>query len=128
MNFSGELNVQFYLSSDFYIPQYTIDKFNHMTSFMMESGIFRFVEHFYEFLKRLWSSIEINGYGELFDYQPISMTEFYNPLMFYVYYTAIAFFILISEIIWFRIQHRCRSFYDRFKQMIIQKVRRINFK
>lgn len=73
----------FYLASDFYVSHQTVDEFNQMTSSIMENGWFQFIEN----LESVWSQYLkgvndiVEGDGHQLDFEPITMQEFYDPLI-----------------------------------------------
>lgn len=87
------------LTSDTYIPQYTIDKFNQVTNLMEENDLDDLYESFYTFWARaLYKSIRLDSAHE---FQPITFNEFYSMLVLCFCFFIFSLFVLIFEIIWF---------------------------
>lgn len=92
------------LTSDTYIPQYTIDKFNQVTNLLKESGLGDLYESFYIFWARaMYESIRSDSANE---FQPITFSEFYSLLVLCFCFLVFSLFVLIFEIIWFHFEKK----------------------
>lgn len=98
----------FFLVSDGYIPDQTIDRFNNLTTLFVETGFNQLLFRMLTF----WLAISIQGesrvdrYTRQFDVQTITPEEFYYPIVIYVC-------VLIGIAIIFAIEYFAHTRLDR---------------
>lgn len=107
LQISGMLSQHFYLASHFYIPQQIIDRFDMATTSLIENGWFRFIGALETFWIQLKLRTDTFIHKHEFDFQPITLDEFYYPLLFYFVFMIGTTVIFICEILWNRIRRNC---------------------
>lgn len=116
------MNTNFHLTGKLHVPQQTIEKFNQLTSALMENGWFEFVGDFKDFIYNVRNRAETTRYQLSFEL--ISLQEFYQPIVLYFCCLAVTWIIFLVEIIWYRIQLMFRQ-WERQKQILFQTVKTI---
>lgn len=107
----------FFLASDLHVPKQVIDKFSEVSiSSLMENGWFQFVDALERFCYQIFGSVKLIQERHEFDFEPISLYEFYYPLFIYSCHLARISLVFVLEVIWFRVQGRCRRLYSRCKR------------
>lgn len=104
----GMVSGYFYLASDFYIPKRTMQKFDDLTTSLVENGIFQFFDSLKLFWIQTWgrSDTRIDRYKDQFEYADISLKEFRIISITYVCLLVGIIIIFIIEFIWPHIQRR----------------------
>lgn len=108
------------MTSDLHVPQQVIDKFNQLTSSIMENGWLQFVNMLEKFGFQLTGLADNIGQRHQFEFEPITLDEFYYPLIVLFCHLAFVTMILIGEIILVRIQRRWRNFYRYHMRLLIE--------
>lgn len=107
---TGEFNNNYFLRSKFYISKRITDKFDRVTSSMIENGLHQFYWKFTTFLLKIrGTSSNADRIGEEF-YQ-ISLDNFYFPLLIYGSLMALATIVFAFETVLDYIK-MCRHFSD----------------
>lgn len=85
---------------------------------MIEHGLFQSIDSFGKICIQLLFKTENNGYGDLFEFKPISLDGFLIALI--LFYIHVIFIIVISalEIIWYHIQRLFNHFNQAFDQIL----------
>lgn len=94
--------MHFYLSSDGYIPDQTIEKFEKATTSFNENGLSVYWFKSAVFFLSIWASAEskTDRYRALFDVTAISLNEFYYPVVVYMSVLICIIIVFGIEIIW----------------------------
>lgn len=103
------------MASDLYVPQQTIDRIHQMITANTENGLLKFIDDLESFWLQLSGSVKNFGQRHQLDFEPITLNEFYYPLIIYICHLMGIALIFILEIIWFRAQSRRQRFYIRMK-------------
>lgn len=127
INFTGILNRNFYLASNDYIPQQTLDQFNQVSTSLMENGFFQFVENFVTFRIQLRSRTVSNEIRSPFNFQTITIEGFYSALLMYILHVVVNMLILLCEIAWYQISSRLSHYFHRHIQNILRDFRILTF-
>lgn len=105
---TGFIIENYYLISGFHVPQQLIDKFNQLTSLIMENGWLQFIDLQEKFWFKLTGIAESIGQRHQLEFEPITLDEFYYPLIVLFCHLTIVTMIFIGEIIRFRVQNLWR--------------------
>lgn len=99
-NVSGAINTHFYLETKHQVSRRVFEKIDRATSFMMQSGLYRFYNSLAEYDWKLSgqenSSARKNDGDEL---QAVTMEQFKRPLMLLLSVWGIVVAIFIGEIL-----------------------------
>lgn len=82
---------QYYLHSDFYIPQRTVDKFKRTSNSLMENGL-------HKFYSQILYGFKKSKPKDASETHAIKKKEFYFPMAMCFYYLLFAVSIFIIEI------------------------------
>lgn len=103
------------LEGDLYVPEQTIDRIHHVKIANTENGLFKFIDNLESFWLQLSTGVKNVGMRHEIEFEPITLNEFYYPLVIYFCHLMGIALIFILEIIWFRFQSRRQRFHIQLK-------------
>lgn len=103
----GMLNTNFYLRSEHYIPQQTIDKINRATNDMLENGWFDFVQQLNVFIVAVKAKMTSVSHRHQFEFEPITSKDFEYLLKTFIICVSFSVFIFIMEIVYYHVRQIC---------------------
>lgn len=105
MLISGVVNANFYVVSDGYIPEQTIERFEEATMLFNENGLSVYWFKSAVFWLSIWAGAESRNdkYRKNFDVAAIGLNEFFYPVLIYVCVLLCITIVFGIEIAWPRI-------------------------
>lgn len=125
---SGEFHEHFYLASDLYVPQQTINRFDQLTRSMVENGWFQFIVRTQDFQFQLSGEVKSVETSFQLTFESITLEEFYYPLIVLFIHVLGSCLTFICEMMWFYVQRKSRQFYRHYKNIFMRTTREILLK
>lgn len=96
---TGEFSNNYFLRSKFYIPKRITDKFDRVTSSMLENGLHQFYWKFTTFLLKIRGTAESHNFDRIGeDICKITLDNFHSPLLIYVSLMTLATIVFGIEV------------------------------